>query len=88
MVFGGNGSTLFSRIVAYNPSTDEWTTEGNLLTPRERPGVITVGDEFLIIGGDMNSSDEQSSEKCKYHSDLMECAYQNPTEPFGTKFTN
>ena len=95
MLFGGSGSseTYLSRIAAYMPDTDEWTTEGYLLTPRRYAGVITVSDdEFLISGGHMrcsyNTEDntcfyQQSSEKCSYDEAELTCSYQNPTSPNG-----
>ena len=68
-LFGGyNGSTRLSRIAAYDPTNDEWTSEGHLLTPRSSSGVITVDNSFIIVGGYM--SGQQSSEKKR---DTIEC---------------
>ena len=80
MMFGGwNWWNLLARIAAYTPNTDERTTEGNLLTPRKRAGVITVDDNlFLIIGGFMKSNDQIRSEKCEFDGSQLKCAYQNP----------
>ena len=53
-LFGGDDQSTrgwSSRIAAYDPSTDEWTSEGNLLTPRHNAGIIAVADSFLIVGG-------------------------------------
>ena len=85
MVIGGsNESTRLSRIAAYDPSTDEWTNKVDLLTPRDSAGVIPVTDSsFIIMGGYMNSDYQQSSEKCEYSRDQLECSYQEPTEPTG-----
>merc|ERR1712106_511326 len=79
MLFGGAGSSRLSRIAAYTPSTNEWTTEGSMKTARNRHGVINVGNEYVVIGGWMKG--QQSSEKCRYAGDQLECTYQNPTEP-------
>ena len=86
MMFGGvnNNGNYFSRITAYTPHTDEWTMEGNLLTPRYAAGVISVdNDSFLIIGGDMELNDEIRSEKCVYRDDQLVCSYQTPNQPQG-----
>ena len=84
MLFGGfesgSFSSVLSRIAAYNPHTDKWTSKGDLRTPRARAGVITVDDEFIIIGGVIYSG-QRSSEKCRYNGEQLECVYQNPTEP-------
>ena len=83
MVFGGSpdGSSRLSRIAAYAPSTNEWTTDGNLKEGRFHHGVINVGDEYLVIGG--WDTGQRRSEKCHYTHDQLECTYQNPTEPVG-----
>ena len=80
IMFGGeNDSNLLTRITAYTPNTDQWTTEGYLLTPRSNAGVITVdNDSFLIIGGNMKLNYQVNSEKCVYNGDQLECTYQNP----------
>ena len=85
MVIGGrNGSTYLSRIAAYDPSTDQWTNEGKLLTPRSNAGVIPVTDSsFIIMGGYSNSGDQIRSEKCEYNGDQLECTYQTPNQPKG-----
>ena len=82
-MFGGwNGSTRLSRIAAYDPSQDEWTSEGDLLTPRRNAGVISVAENsFIIIGG--YQIGQRSSEKCIYNGDQLVCSYQDPTEPSG-----
>merc|ERR1712106_93827 len=81
MLFGGwNGSTHLSRIAAYTPSTNEWTTEGSMKTARIRHGVINISNEYVVIGGYMYG--QHSSEKCRYVNDQLECTYQNPTEPW------
>ena len=84
MLFGGQtGHTFLSRIAAYDPRKDEWTTEGHLLSPRALHGVINVADNsFIIMGGYNDFNDQQSSEKCQYNGDQLECSYQNPTEPY------
>ena len=87
MLFGGfntSGWYTLSRIAAYNPHTDEWTSKGHLLSPRARYGVISVVDEFIIIGG--YTSGQRSSEKCRYNGEQLECGYQNPTQPGGKYF--
>ena len=56
----------------------QWSPrEGNLLTPRSGAGVITVGDELLIIGGNSKLSEmrEMISEKCRYKDNQLECEY-------------
>ena len=84
----GSSYTPTTRIAAYTPSTDQWTTEGNLLTPRSSPGIITVdNDSFLIIGGYMEANYQVFSEKCVYNGNQFECAYQDPTEPYGETLT-
>ena len=63
MLFGGfNGPSRLSRIAAYKPSTNKWMTEGDMRTPRDSPGVINVGDKYVIIGGAMTKDIQQSSE--------------------------
>ena len=85
MMIGGansNESNPVTRIATYTPSTDQWTTEGYLLTPRSSPGVITVDNHsFLIIGGFMKSNTQKISEKCEYNGNQLECAYQDPNQP-------
>ena len=83
ILFGGSsdGSSVLSRIAAYTPSTNEWTTEGYMQTPRNSHGVINVGDEYVIIGGIYDVA--SSSEKCRYVGNQLECTHQNPTEPRG-----
>ena len=89
MVIGGrNGSTYLSRIAAYDPSTDKWTNEGQLRSPRIVAGVLPVTDSsFIIMGGfedsDDNISDQIISEKCEYNNEQLECSYQEPTLPEG-----
>ena len=88
LVGGSDGSTYYSRIAAYDPSNDKWSSEGQLLTPRDSPGVIPVADSSLIIiGGYMYSDDRWSTEKCEYilyvdYGNQLECSYQEPTQPF------
>ena len=80
MLFGGfNGPSRLSRIAAFTPSTNKWTTEGHMQTPRSSHGVINFGDEYLIIGGNMDG--KRKSENCSYLGDQLECTYQKPTEP-------
>ena len=75
-----------SRIAAYDPTSDEWSSEGQLLTPRAYSGVIPVDDSsFIIMGGYMNINDQWSSEKCEYNNEQLECSYQEPTLPDGKK---
>ena len=82
MLFGGdNGLTHLSRIAAFTPSTNKWTNEGNMQTGRYYHGVINVADDYVIIGGLMDG--QQSSEKCSYMGNRIDCTYQNPTEPYG-----
>lgn len=49
LVGGYNGSTRFSRIAAYDPSTNEWNNGARLLTPRNNAGVIPIADTSFII---------------------------------------
>ena len=92
VIFGGSNDNIIfnklSRITAYTPHTDEWTTEGKLLSVRSHAGVITIDyDSFLIMGGGTSSSFQfSSSEKCVYIDDQLECTYQSPTEPWGEYF--
>ena len=84
LVGGWTGLGTLSRIAAYSPQTDQWTTKGNLLTPRADHGVRIIPNGLLVIGGRMDSHNEQMSEKCIYKDDTnstMNCTYQAPTEP-------
>jgi hypothetical protein len=91
-VFGGyrsepNDVVDLSHIASYSPTTDTWSSRGNLLTPRSYPGVIWAGDAFLIMGGRNVVDGIESSEKCHFNdNDQIECAYQNPTQP--TRYTH
>ena len=74
MLFGGfesgSFSSVLSRIAAYNPHTDEWTSKGDLLSSRARPGVIAVNDELIIFGGYIDNG-QRSSEKCRNSSKIQ-----------------
>lgn len=78
--FGGwNGSDHLSRIASFSPASNTWTDRGRLLTPRDSASVIWSQDAFLVVGGEMNG--KQSSEKCRFNGEKIECEYQNPTQP-------
>ena len=79
-VFTSPSVGRLSRIAAYRPSTNEWTSEGSIKTARQASGVINVGDEYVIIGGWMDTGNKRS-EKCHYVGDQLKCNFQNPTEP-------
>merc|ERR1712168_219374 len=61
-MFGGactNTEEKQSRIVAYNPNTDEWTEEGNLNQARAFVSVFPVDqDNFFLFGGQGSVNDE------------------------------
>lgn len=83
-MFGGygyhNGWTALNRIATYSPNTDNWSTEGRLLTPRFNHGVSVVNGGFVIVGGYM--SGERHSEKCLLEANRYTCTYQNPSQPY------
>ena len=70
----GNGPRISNRIDVYSPTSDTWTTKGNLLTKRTHAGVHTIDNGFLVVGGFMNEAgadrvDKYRAEKCVYNGD-------------------
>ena len=90
IIFGGElGYSTVSRIAAYNPQTDNWSTLGFLKTKRTYTSVIQMEDEFLIIGGlemDESESNSRRSERCRFDGAELVCHFQSPLMPAGGKY--
>ena len=77
--FGGWDNTSLEStldiIARLDSQTYVWTKVGELNTPRHKHNVVTVENEFLVIGG---VGYDMKSERCNYDDDQMICTEQWP----------
>ena len=83
IVFGGlyeasaasTGLYGTSVIAKFNPDSNTWSKLGNLKNVRHSFGMIQVGDEYLIVGG----QDDNKTETCRLENNEMICTEREPT---------
>ena len=80
IVFGGmyaqsNEFYATSVIAKFNPDSNTWSKLGNLKYTRNEFGMIQIGDEYLIVGG----QGDKKTETCRLENDEMICTEREPT---------
>ena len=71
---GGSQST----IARFDPIENSWTKLGNLKVARRGHGVIQVNNEFIVVGGNRYSDEDEPTESCKLNGQSMTCTTREP----------
>ena len=75
MYTGSDGFHATSVIAKFNPDSNTWSKLGNLMNTRHAFGMIQIGDEYLIVGG----QGDKKTETCRLENDEMICNEREPT---------
>ena len=84
IIFGGEQgkspeeSTKESTIARFHPVENIWTYLGKLNVARSGHGVIQFDDEFIIVGGERDSEEEEPTESCEFSGHSMTCTIRRP----------
>ena len=76
MSIPNNSAGSQSTIARFDPIENSWTKLGNLQVARYGHGVIQVGNEFIVVGGDYKK--DLPIESCKSDGQSMTCTTREP----------
>ena len=74
-----------STIARFDPIKNSWKKLGNLILARAGLGVIQLGNEFIVVGGNREGFEGIPTESCKLSGKSVTCTTR---EPQLSKFTH